>query len=108
VKIGPLNRRDAGWASIASAGIAAAAIVAGCASGTPQLDDLNNSPNVYPNYSSTILNVDNMPNIGMICYDGAGFATTTRDAAGAIRLVPEWDKFCASQEGKKATQHGQP
>jgi hypothetical protein len=103
-----LDRRDLTWAAGASAAIAAAAIIAGCGSGAPQLDDLNNSPSVYPNYSSTILNVSNMPNIGMECYMGAGFATTTRDAAGAITLVPEWNKFCASQIGKQATQHGQP
>lgn len=102
------NRRDLTWAGAASAAVAASAIIAGCAAGTPQLDDLNNSPSVYPNYSSTILNVDQMPNIGMICYDGAGFATTSRDAAGAIQLVPEWNSFCEKQIGKQATQHGQP
>jgi hypothetical protein len=88
--------------------VAALVFISACGSGSPQLDDLNNSPSVYPNFSSTILNVSGMPNIGMICYDGAGFATTTRDAAGAVQLVPEWDKFCASQIGKQATQNGQP
>lgn len=106
-----LNRKDVTWAGIASSGIAAAAIIAGCGSGTPQLDDLNNSPTVYPNYSSTVLNVDQMPNVGMLCFEGAGFATTSRDAAGAILYIPAWSgpgSFCARQIGKQATQGGQP
>jgi len=82
-----LNRRDMIWSGITMA-VATGALVAGCGSGSPQLDDLNNVNPSYPN--------------------GAGFATTTRDAAGAIMLVPEWDKFCASQIGKQATQNGQP
>ncbi len=90
-------------------GGAAALALAGCLGfGNPTTNDLKNSPDVYPNFSSTILNVDGFPNITMICYRGAGFATTTRDAAGAITLVPEWDKFCTSQDGKAATQDGQP
>lgn len=101
------NKKDAIWSGITMA-IATGALVAGCGSGQPQLDDLNNVPPSYPNYVMTGLNVDGFPNVTMICINGAGFATTTRDAAGAITLVPEWDKFCASQEGKQATQNGQP
>ena len=90
-------------------GAAAALAIAGCLGfGNPTTNDLQNSPDIYPNYSSTILNVDKYPNIAIICYQGAGFATTTRDAAGAIVLVPEWDHFCAQQIGKQATQNGQP
>src|SRR6267154_1409295 len=102
-----MDRRDAIWSGVVGA-VIATSILAGCGSGTPQLDDLKNSPPVYPNYSSTVVNVDNFPNISVICWQGAGFATTSRGAAGALTLVPEWDKFCAAQIGRQATQHGQP
>jgi hypothetical protein len=39
-------------------------------------------------------NVDGFPNIVRVCQDGVAFATTTREAAGAILRVPEWDRFC--------------
>lgn len=103
-----LDRRDLGVAGATSMVVASLALLVSCGSGTPQLDDLKNSPPVYPNFSSTVVNVDNFPNISVLCYHGAGFATTTRDAAGALILVPEWDKFCQAQEGKQATQNGQP
>ena len=83
--------------------------VAACGSGNPQLDDLQNVPPSYPNYASTFINVSGFPNITMLCIDGAGFATTTRDnSAAAAQLIPEWDAFCKAQEGKQATQGGQP
>jgi hypothetical protein len=88
--------------------IAAVAVVSACGSGQPQLDDLQNLPPSYPNYAMTAINADGFPNITMLCINGAGFATTTRDAAGAMVLVPEWDAFCKAQEGKQATQNGQP
>jgi len=103
-----LNKRDLTWAGAFSGAVAATAIITACAAGTPQLDDLKNSPPVYPNFSSTVVNVDNFPNISVLCFNGAGFATTTRDAAGALILVPEWDDFCKAQIGKQATQGGQP
>lgn len=85
-----------------------AILLAACSAGSPQLDDLQNSPSIYPNYSSTLLNASGFPNVAILCFQGAGFATTTREAAGALTLVPEWDQFCKAQEGKQATQHGQP
>jgi hypothetical protein len=103
-----LNKRDLTWAGVASTGIAAAAIIAGCASGNPVADDLQNVSPSYPNYVGLYLNVDGHPNIVEICINGVGFATTTREAAGAITRIPEWDAFCQTQEGKQATQNGQP
>jgi len=105
----PRYRRASAIVVGAVVGSIASLAIAGCLGfGNPTTDDLQNSPNFYPNWSGTVLNVDSFPNITMICYDGAGFATTTRDAAGAIMLVPEWDAFCAKQIGKNATQNGQP
>ena len=93
---------------IGSAAASAIILVACGAFGNPTTNDLKNSPDVYPEYSSTILNVDRYPNISIICYQGAGFATTTRPDQGSLVLVPEWDAFCAKQIGKQATQGGQP
>jgi hypothetical protein len=85
-----------------------ATLLTSCGNGTPQLDDLQNVPPSYPNYVANLINVSGFPNVTMLCYDGAGFATTTRDAAGAVTLVPEWSAFCEKQIGKQATQGGQP
>lgn len=85
---------------ILAALMAAAAIAATVtACGPTQGDDLRNSPNSYPDYSTTVLNVDGFPNIAVICFKGAGFATTSRDY-DALTRVPEWDAFCASKAGK--------
>jgi hypothetical protein len=90
--------------------VAAAALVSACGAsgGAPQVDDLNNVPPSYPAYAAIYMDVDGFPNVVMECIQGAGFALTTRDAAGAITRVPEWDAFCARQAGKQATQGGQP
>jgi hypothetical protein len=98
----------ASGASLVIGGLATALIISACGSGNPQLDDLQNVSPSYPNWVGLYLNVDNHPNIVEMCINGVGFATTTRDAAGAITRIPEWDAFCATQEGKKATQNGQP
>lgn len=81
--------------AIAAAAAIAAALLAGCGN---QLNDQGGVPQRQADYELTYLNVDNFPNITMLCIDGAGFATTTRDAAGAILAVPEWDSFCAAHE----------
>jgi hypothetical protein len=93
---------------VVGGGAASLALAACLGFGNPTTSDLKNSPVIYPNFSATLLNVSGFPNITMLCYDGAGFATTTRDAAGAITLVPQWSAFCARQVGKQATQGGQP
>jgi hypothetical protein len=94
---------------LAGAGIAAA--VTACSAfgnGSPQLNDLKNVNPSYPNYAAIYMDVSGFPNIVEECVNGAGFALTTRDAAGAITRVPEWDTFCQKQIGKQATQNGQP
>lgn len=95
-------------ASLAAGAIAVMALVSSCGSGAPQSDDLQNVNPSYPNYAAIYMDVDGFPNIVEECIQGAGFALTTREAAGAITRVPEWDSFCATQAGKKATQNGQP
>lgn len=105
-----LNKKVAAMAASAAAGvIMTLSGVSACGAGHPQLNDLQNVNPSYPNYAGLYMNVDNFPNIVMLCINGAGFATTTRDnSASAAFLVPEWDKFCAAQIGKQATQGGQP
>lgn len=102
-------RKTAASAGAAVAGaIVCTALVSACGSGNPQADDLQNVPPSYPNYAAIYMNVDGFPNVVELCVNGIGFATTTREAAGAIMRVPEWDAFCAKQVGKQATQNGQP
>jgi hypothetical protein len=102
-------KKVAASAAAATVGvIATVATVSACGAGTPQLDDLKGAHPVYPNYNVIIVSPDGYPNVDMTCYQGAGFALTTRDAAGAITREPEWDAFCKTQEGKQATQNGQP
>lgn len=85
------------------------ASVSACGSGHPQNDDLKNVPPSYPNYAELVINVDGYPNVMMLCVHGAGIATTQRPNSNAAAfLVPEWDAFCKTQEGKQATQNGQP
>lgn len=82
---------------------AVAATVTAC--GPTQLNDLRNTPTQYPDYASIVLNVDNYPNVTVLCIRGVGFATTTRDYS-AIMRVPEWDKFCVTREGMHTTTNG--
>jgi hypothetical protein len=105
-----LNKKVAAMAASAAAGvIMTLSGVSACGSGNPQLDDLQNVSPSYPNYAANYMNVSGFPNITMLCINGAGFATTTRDnSASAAFLVPEWDAFCKQQIGRQATQGGQP
>jgi len=89
-----------------AAGLALAAgslIPLACSS---QLKDLGGIGQVQPDYAITILNVDNYPNITLLCYKGVAFATTTREnTPAAAQLVPGWNAFCATQD-KNATPPG--
>lgn len=49
-----------------------------------------------PDKTWLINNVDGFPNIVMLCANGVMFATTSREAAGAILRVPEADGRCSS------------
>lgn len=76
--------------------VAGAAVLAlsGCGN---SFRDLNGIPNKEPDKAEMYANVDGYPNIVRICIGGVAFATTTRDAAGAILRVPEWDSsFCGA------------
>lgn len=103
-------RKIAASAGAAVAGvIVTLSLVSACGSGSPQTDDLKNIPDVYPNYAVTVLSPDNFPNYVMSCFKGVGVMLTTRDnSAAAAQLVPAWNSFCQSQEGKQASQDGQP
>lgn len=59
--------------------------------------DLNGVPNKDPDKAEMYANVDGYPNIVRLCIDHVAFATTTRDAAGTMMRVPEWDvSFCGA------------
>ena len=63
--------------------------LSGCSNQTVR--DLEGVPINDPDKVELIVNVDQFPNLTAMCVNGAGFATTTRDAAGAIMRVEEWD-----------------
>lgn len=70
--------------------------VAGCSN---QLNDLGGIRQAKPDYVLTYLNVNDFPNVTMLCIHGAGFATITRDY-NALTRVPEWDAFCLTKAGR--------
>lgn len=61
-----------------------------------QLNDMEAIPQKAPDYVVTYLNVDNFPNVTLLCIKGIGFATTTRDL-NSLERIPEWDAFCATK-----------
>lgn len=74
---------------LAAAAAASALLLTGCANQT--IRDLEGVPVTDPEQIQLVTNVDLFPNIVAMCVNGAGFATTTRDAAGAVIRVEEWD-----------------
>jgi hypothetical protein len=79
-----------------SLGIAIVALVlvaTGCSS---QLKDQKDVAQANPDYVLTYLNVDNFPNITIMCINGVGIMTISRDYNSA-QLVPNWNAFCKTQ-----------
>lgn len=64
-------------------------VAAGCSNQT--IRDLEGVNVTDPDKARLVTNIDLFPNINAICINGAGFATTTRDQAGAVIRVEEWD-----------------
>lgn len=64
-------------------------LTGGCANQTVR--DLEGVPITDPDKARLVVNIDTYPNINAICVEGAGFATTTRDQAGALIRVERWD-----------------
>jgi len=85
-------RKRTRWAGVAAV-VATAAAVAAC---SPQLKDQGDVAQANPDYIVTYLNVDSFPNITLVCIEGVGFATTSRDYS-ALTPEPKWDAFCATQ-----------
>lgn len=85
--------------------IVAVTLLTATACSNQAIRDLEGVPIQDPEKVEIIVNVDRFPNITAMCIHGAGFATTTREAAGAIIRVEEWDSslhgWC---ETKKAPQ----
>ena len=76
--------------SVIVVAIAGAALaLTGCANQTVR--DLEGVPVTDPDKARLVVNIDTFPNINAMCIEGAGFATTTRDAAGALIRVEAWD-----------------
>ena len=67
-----------------------------------QFSDQGGIAQANPDYILTYLNVDGFPNPTIMCVQGVGFVTTSRDYSAILR-VPEWDAFCATQ--KPASPH---
>jgi outer membrane lipoprotein SlyB len=68
--------------------------LAGCSN---QLNDVEGIGQAKPDYILTYLNVQDFPNVTMLCIRGAGFATITRDY-GSLTPVPAWNAFCLTKE----------
>ena len=86
--------RKTRWAATVVVTVTSAAMALGCSN---QLNDQGGVQQAKADYILTYLNVDNFPNVTMLCIHGAGFATTTRDYDSLTR-VPEWDTFCATKQ----------
>lgn len=69
--------------------IVGALVLAGCSNQTVR--DLEGVSVQDPEKVELTVSVDQFPNVTAMCIHGAGFATTTREAAGAIIRVEEWD-----------------
>lgn len=67
-------------------------LLAGCAS-RDNFRDIEGVKSERPDVVRVFNNVDKHPNVVMLCIQGAGFATTTRDYNSIMR-VPEWDEQC--------------
>jgi hypothetical protein len=75
--------------------LAAALTLTGC--GNEKTKDVTGVTAQKPDKIAQYENVDQYPNVVVLCIHGVAFATTTREAAGAILRVPELDKpFCGS------------
>lgn len=74
---------------ITGALVVGALALSGCANQTTR--DLEGVPVTDPDKARLVVNIDTYPNINALCIEGAGFATTTRDAAGALIRVEAWD-----------------
>lgn len=64
------------------------------------LKDVEGAPVRDPDYVMLTNNVDQHPNVVLICTGGFGFYTTTRDDFSAIDRLPEMDAFCEEVEGE--------
>ena len=79
-------------------------VAAGCSTGPQQLRDLEKVPAQDPQKAELYNNLDQYPNIVLLCTHGVAFATTTRDYLPIMR-VPELDKsWCQSQSDGAALQ----
>ena len=77
----------------------AALLLAGCQQ--QQTKDLEGVTTREPDRSELIVNVDQYPNMVILCIHGEGFVTTTRDYE-PITHIPEWSAkakgWCAPTE----------
>lgn len=62
-----------------------------------QFSDQGGIAQANPDYILTYLNVDGFPNPTIMCIQGVGFVTTSRDYT-ALQEVPEWNAFCKTQQ----------
>ena len=81
--------------------VASALLLAGCGSdgGLPgsaqQLRDLKNVPITEPDKARLVVNVDTYPNLVILCVEGVGFVTTTRNDRPLQESPGLTEKWCA-------------
>ena len=82
---------------IAGAGLAL--LGAACSPGN-NFRDVEGADSEVPDVVRVFSNVDKHPNVVMLCIEGAGFATTSRDYS-ALTRVETWDEKCEAADRKK-------
>ena len=71
------------------------AALAGCGKASANSADIKGVNYLHPQKIEVYANIDQHLNIAVLCIHGVAFATTSREAAGAIMRVPELDgPFC--------------
>ncbi len=86
-------------AGLACSASGAAACDQGC--------DMDNIPVKYSDWMKIVINADQNPTIVLLCIDGTGVMTTSRDqSAAAAQLDPALNAWCKTQVGSKFSQTG--
>jgi hypothetical protein len=74
----------------------AVALAAGNTACSHQFQDQGGVAQANPDYVLTYLNVDGFPNPTILCVQGVGFVTISREYQ-SLQEVPEWNAFCKTQ-----------
>lgn len=78
------------------------ALLTGC--GANNMRDIEGVKSMDPDYIEIYNSTDKHPNLELVCIRGVAFVTTTRQGAGAFKLVPGWDDFCLSKASRSVQE----